>query len=111
MKKRKSDNKHETDPLIGTWDLSHTVFSSIEIIIGGKSPNYFVKARDTYDGEIPDVYEVAKVGDVLSFAFHWNSTGRFTRYRVQLLTEDQLGATFTHTDQEVFQRKRKNLSK
>ena len=48
---------------------------------------YVVQARDGYDGEYAEVFDVYNDGCKLSFAAHWKSTGRFARYKIQLLSD------------------------
>ncbi len=94
------------DSLVGCWRSAHDFFSHVEYRVSRQKVGYTVKVRDTNDGEVPDVFEVkwdAKK-NVLSFATHWNSTGRFCRNRLAVTATDQVELTYTYTDTDVLVR-------
>ena len=92
--------------IIGTW-ISVDDVSTVEIRIAKKKKAYRVTAIDSFDGEIAAVSEEKYDGKtgVLSFATYWDSTGRFTRYRMMPSSKDKVEITYTHTDSEVLIRK------
>ena len=51
-----------------------------------------------------EVFDTAWNGEVLSFATHWKSTGRFARYRLSLTSTNRLDVTYTYTDHEMYHR-------
>ena len=92
--------------IVGTW-VSVEDASSVEFCIAKKKSGYRVTVIDSFDGEIPAISEEkydVKTG-IFSFALYWDSTGRFTRYRMKQSSEDKLEITYTHTDSEVLIRK------
>jgi hypothetical protein len=94
------------DLIVGTW-ISIDDTSSVEIRVR-KKKTYTVTAIDSFDGEVASVAEVkrdSKTG-ILSFAAYWDSSGRFTRYRMMHASEDKIDITYTHTDSEVLIRKK-----
>jgi hypothetical protein len=100
-----SIKKPNRDLLVGAWTSGDEYSSDVEFTIlrGGKS--YTVEVRDGYDGEMADVFEIAWDGKVLSFATHWNSTGRFARYRIRLLSANRIDVTYTYTETAMYHRK------
>ena len=94
------------DVISGTW-ISVNDVNTVEICIVKKSKAYSVKIIDKLDGEIPALSEEKydrKTG-ILSFAAYWESTGRFTRYRLIPVYDDKIEITYTHIDTEVLIRK------
>jgi hypothetical protein len=102
----KNTRKRGRDLLTGTWFNADEYASEVEFTVTRDGDSYAVLARDTYDGEEADIFETAYTGDVLSFAAHWNSTGRFARYKLMLLSPNRLSVTYTYTDNEMYHRKR-----
>ena len=96
------------DGIAGTW-ISIDDTSTVEIRVTRKKKTYAVTATDSYDGEVAAVSEErfhGKTG-VFSFAAYWDSSGRFTRYRMMRASGDKVEITYTHTDSEVLIRKEK----
>lgn len=108
--KRKTKQKPERDLLTGTWFNADESATGVEFTITRSDGSYAVSVCDRYDGEQADVYETAWDGRVLAFATYWNSTGRFARYRLLLLSANRLDVTYTYTDNEMFHRKRTKRS-
>ena len=101
-------NKKEstrTHPLVGSWVSGTEYGSEIEYIISSRSTGFTVRAIDRYDDEIADVLEVKWDGQVLSFATHWNSTGRFLRCRLEAVAKNEVSYTYTYTANETWHRK------
>ena len=104
--KKKTRQKPARDLLVGTWKNNDEYESEVEFTVTRAGDSYAVRACDGFDGEEADVFETAWDGSVLSFAAHWNSTGRFARYRLLLLSPNRIRVTYTYTDSERYQRKR-----
>lgn len=102
---RKPKQKPKRDSLVGTWSSADEYSSDVEFTINRSSDSYAVQVCDGFDGEIADIFETAWDGRVLSFAAHWNSTGRFARYRILLLSANRIDVTYTYTDNEMYHRK------
>ena len=102
---RKPKQKPKRDLLIGTWSSADEYYSDVEFIITRPGDSYAVQLCDGFDGEKADIYETAWDGRVLSFAAHWNKTGRFARYRILLLSANRIDVTYTYTDNEMYHRK------
>ena len=94
------------DLLVGTWFNADEYATEVEFIITRSGNSYAVRVCDRYDGEEADIFETAWNGRILSFAAHWNSTGRFARYRLLLLSANRIDVTYTYTDSEMYHRKR-----
>lgn len=102
----------KVDPLIGVWRSIGEFGSQVGYVVSKKVDGYTIVALDASDGEVADVFEEkwdAKSG-VLSFAAHWNSTGRFSRCRLQLISKNHVAFTYTYTDTEVLVRTRDRVS-
>ena len=93
--------------LVGVWVSADEYASEVEYSVTAKGMTFSVKAIDGHDGEVADVFEVKWDGEVLSFATHWNSTGRFSRCRLEALSKNRVSLTYTYTDNEIFHRKSK----
>ena len=91
---------------VGTWSSSDDYGSQVELTITRHRRGYLVSATDTSDGEMADIFQIVSDGDALTFAAHWNSNGRFARYRVAQLSAGHIEVTYTYTDQETYRRKR-----
>jgi hypothetical protein len=102
---RKPKAKPQRDWLVGTWFNGDENASSVEFIVTRSGVSYAVHICDRFDGEVADVFETAWDGNILSFAAHWNSTGRFARYRLSLNSSNRLDVTYTYTDNEMYHRK------
>jgi hypothetical protein len=103
---RKPKQKPKRDLLVGTWFNADEVETGIEFTVTRADHSYAVRVCDRFDGEEADVFEIAWDGERLSFATHWNSTGRFARYRLLLLSANRIDVTYTYTDNEMYHRKR-----
>lgn len=103
---RKTKQKSKRDLLVGTWFNADEHATEVEFTITRSGDSYAVSVCDRYDGEQADVYETTWDGSVLKFAAHWNSTGRFARYRLLLLSANRLDVAYTYTDNEMYHRKR-----
>ena len=103
--KRKTKEKPKRDLLAGTWASADEHYSDVVFTIARSVDSYAVQVCDGFDGERADVYETACDGDTLSFAAHRNSTGRFARYRLLLLSANRIGVTYTYTDHELYHRR------
>ncbi len=101
---QKSTKEHG---LVGIWVSADEYASEVEYSVTPKGTTFRVKATDGNDGEVADIFEVKWDGEVLSFATHWNSTGRFARCRLQALSKNRVSLTYTYTDNETFHRKSK----
>jgi len=102
---RRSTERSKRDSLVGTWVNGSEYASEVQFTITRSGDSYAVRARDGYDGEESEVFDTAWNGEVLSFAAHWKSTGRFARYRLLLLSTNRLDVTYTYTDNEMYHRK------
>ena len=100
---RKKSTRGHT--LVGTWASADGFESNVEYIILSKGDGFEVRAVDSYDGEEADVFETKWDGNVLSFATHWNSTGRFSRCRFLAQARDHVDFTYTYTDKDLLHRK------
>ena len=103
---RNPTQKPKRDLLVGAWFNGDEDATEVEFVVTRSGNSYAVSVCDLYDGEQADVYEIAWDGSVLSFAAHWNQTGRFARYRLLLLSANRLNVTYTYTDNEMYHRKR-----
>ena len=93
--------------LTGVWVNADEHASEVEYSVTSKGTTFKVNAIDGNDGEVADIFEVKWDGEVLSFAIHWNSTGRFARCRLQALSQNRVSLTYTYTDNETYHRKSK----
>ena len=103
---RNPKQKPKRDLLVGTWFNADEYATEVEFTVTRSGDSYAVRVCDRYDGEQADIFETAWNGKVLSFAAHWNSTGRFARYRLLLLSANRIDVTYTYTDNEMYHRKR-----
>ena len=99
---KQSTKKH---PLVGSWVSGTEYGSEIEYIITSRATGFRVRAIDRYDGEVADVFELKWDGQTLSFATHWNSTGRFLRARLEAVAKNEVSYTYTYTENEIWHRK------
>ena len=94
-----------TDRIVGTWK-HRDGFSEVEFSFSTLGDGVTVTVVDKFDGETPEIYDVAWNEDklVLGFAALW-STGRFVKYRVAVGPDpDRVQATITSTSQELWER-------
>lgn len=97
------------DSLVGIWRSGSELGSDVEITLRRKGASYSVDVCDAFDGEKADIFEIAWDGSEFSFAAHWNSTGRFARYRIRSVSEDRISLTYTYTDTEMYHRRQNTL--
>ena len=95
----------KSDPLTGTWFDGDELASNVVFEITPSADSFAVNVRDAEDGEEADVFETRWDGRILSFAAHWNSSGRFVRYRLQLLSANRIDVTYTYTESKMYHRK------
>lgn len=107
---RKPMLKPKRDPLVGTWFNADEYATDVEFTVSRSGASYVVAVRDRSDGEKADVYETNWDGNVLSFAAHWNTSGRFARYRLLPLSANRIDVTYTYTDNQRYHRKRSRKS-
>jgi hypothetical protein len=96
-------------PLLRVWRTA-SEWSQVEYRVSRKKGDFCVVAVDTFDNERADVFEAkwnART-DILSFACHWNCTGRFLRCRLQAIMKDKIELTYTYTDTELYIRATKS---
>jgi len=101
-RKRIPDQKKR---LAGSWKCCDG-FSDVVITIKVRADNFNVSALDEYDGEEPEVYDIAwnEKQLELSFAIHWSS-GRFIKYRfMPSVVEGRLELTYSFVGQELWER-------
>lgn len=91
--------------LVGTWASADLFASDVEYIISAMGDELAVRAINTNDSEEADIFEIHWDGEILTFAAHWNSTGRFARCRFLLQSIDHVNFTYTYTDQYLLHRK------
>ena len=103
---RKATTKQKPPTLVGTWFNGDEYATEVEFIITQSDDVYGVRVRDRFDNEEADIFETAYDGDTLSFAAHWNKTGRLARYKLLLLSANRLSVTYTYTDMEMYHRQR-----
>ena len=96
---------HPDHPLIGTWCSTDVFESYVEYTVSWNGESVAVAAVDTEDREAGEIYDVRWDGDVLYFAVHWTSTGRFKKCQFVLTSPDTVSLTYTYTAQEVLKRK------
>jgi hypothetical protein len=94
------------DLLVGTWSSAGKIGSDVVYRVVRKKGGLSVVASDFSDGERADAFEEKwdPLAGASSFATYWNSTGRFTRCKLQAITTKQVQLTFTYTDTDVLVR-------
>jgi len=105
MNKRDRKSSKKAHPLIGSWVNGDEYATEVEYIVSAVGGSFAVGAVDRYDGEEGEVYEVKREGNGLSFAVHWNSTGRFVKARLQPIGPNRVSYTYTVTQNEMWHRK------
>lgn len=91
--------------IVGTWKHCDG-FSDVEFSFSIVDGSVTISVVDTFDGESPEIYDVAwsDCELILRFVAHW-STGRFVKYRVSVgPNENRVEATITYTTQELWER-------
>lgn len=79
--------------------------TDVEYQVSQNSAGLAIRAFDRIDGEEAQVYDVKWDGEVLSFATHWPSTGRFVKCRLLAISPNRVDFTYTYTQQEMWHRK------
>ncbi len=102
---RTSQTNNQQHPLVGTWVSADEFASDVEYLISAKGDGLTVRAINKNDSEEADIFEIQWDGEILTFAAHWNSTGRFARCRFLLQSQDLVDFTYTYTDSDVLHRK------
>jgi hypothetical protein len=100
---QKKNEKPHT--LVGTWFNADEYETDVEYIVSRAGGSFAVCAVDRFDGENGEVYDVKWDGDALSFAVHWNSTGRLVKARLLAISPNRVDYTYTYTQQETWHRK------
>ncbi len=104
-KKRSKSKSTRRHTLVGTWASADEFTSDVEYIVSSTGEGFAVRAIDRGDGEEAEVFEVQWDGETLTFAAHWNSTGRFARCRMLAQSRAHVDFTYTYTDHEMLHRK------
>jgi len=94
------------NPLVGSWRCPDP-FSYVELRVEAAETGFHVTVVDTNDGESADVYDISWDGDALSFAAHWPSTGRLTKYRLLAVDHEAISVSYTYSGQETWVRSHK----
>jgi hypothetical protein len=105
MRERNQIDKMRTHPLVGAWVNGDEYATEVEYQVSPAGQGFVVRAVDRYDGEEAEVHDVTWDGEVLSFATHWPSTGRFVKCRLQPISQNRVDLTYTYTQQEMWHRK------
>ena len=100
---QKKNEKPHT--LIGTWVNGDEYETDVEYTVSATRTGFAVRAVDRFDGEKGEVSDVKWDGNTLSFAVHWNSTGRFVKARLLAISPNRVDYTYTFTQQEMWHRK------
>jgi len=100
--RKKNENPHT---LVGTWFDGDEYETQVEYIVSCSRGRFTVRAVDRFDGEEGEVYDVKWDGNALSFAVHWNSTGRLVKARLLAISPSRVDYTYTYTQQEMWHRK------
>ncbi len=105
MQKYGQKKNEKPHPLVGIWINSDECKTDVEYHVSAAGKGFAVRAVDRFDGEKGEVSNVKWDKDVLSFAIHWNSTGRFVKARLQSISPNRVDYKYTFTQQEMWQRK------
>jgi len=106
MQKPVQKKKENPCTVVGTWFNADEYETDVEYIVAYAAGSYAVRAVDRFDGEEGEVYDVKWDGDALSFAVHWNSTGRLIKARLLAISPNRVDYTYTYTQQEMWHRKK-----
>lgn len=98
--------KAEAFPFAGRWAAKDDWETDVEFEITKRGRSTKVAAIDLSDGERAEIYDVKLDGDDLHFAAYWSS-GRFTKYRLRLLANNELEAVYTYRATTQFARRTK----
>jgi len=110
MQKHVQKKKENPCTVVGTWFNADEYETEVEYIVSCAGWSYAVRAVDRFDSEDGDVYDVKWDGDALSFAVHWNSTGRLIKARLLVISPNRVDYTYTYTQQEMWHRKKTEQS-
>jgi hypothetical protein len=105
MRKHVQKQNEKPHTLVGTWVNGDEYETDVEYIVSAAGKGFTVRALDRFDGEKGEVSDVKWDGNVLSFAVHWNSTGRFVKARLLPISPNRVDYTYTFTQQETWHRK------
>jgi hypothetical protein len=106
MQKQLQKKNEKPHMLVGTWFNADEYETEVEYIVSCVEGSFAIRAVDRFDGEEGEVYDVKWDGDALSFAVHWNSTGRLMKARLLTISPNRVDYTYTYTQQELWHRKR-----
>jgi hypothetical protein len=95
-KTRKTTAKRAAADFSGRWVSGSDWETEVVFVIAKRKGTYQITATDEWDGEKGEVHGIEAGAGTLRFAVYW-STGRFTKYRLRLLTDDTVEMTLTHT--------------
>jgi hypothetical protein len=101
-RKRVLDQKKR---LTGSWKCCDG-FSDVAITVRVRTGKFVVSIVDKYDGEKPEVHDIAwnEKQLELGFSVHWSS-GRFIKYRfMPSVVADRLELTYSYIGQELWER-------
>jgi hypothetical protein len=90
-------------PYTGRWAAKDRWQTDIAFTISKRGNVIKIRAADLYDGEEAEIYGIKANRDGLFFAAYW-STGRFTKYRLRCVGDDEMEIVFTHTETTHFER-------
>ena len=105
MQKPVEKKNEKPHTVVGTWFNGDEYETEVEYIVSCARGRFAVRAIDRFDGERGEVYDVKWDGSALSFAVHWNSTGRFVKARLLAISPNRVDYTYTYTEQETWHRK------
>jgi hypothetical protein len=105
VKKHVQKKNEKPHTVVGTWFNGDEYETEVEYIVSSGKGAFTVRAVDRFDGEEGEVYDVKWDGDTLSFAVHWNSTGRLVKARLLVISPNRVDYTYSYTEQETWHRK------
>ena len=94
-------------PLVGTWRSLEDMLSDVQYTVAFKDGMFSVAAVDSYDGEIGQVHGVEwnESNSTLNFCCYWESSGRFSKCRLSLISDGKANFTYQYTDHEILVKK------
>lgn len=105
VKKDFREKNGKLPTVVGTWYNGDEYETEVEYIVSFAKGSFSVRAVDRFDGEEGQVFDVKWDGDALSFAVHWNSTGRLVKARLLAISPNRVDFTYSYTEQEMWHRK------
>ncbi len=90
-------------PFVGRWIASDEWSTDVSLVITSRNGKVSVRALDQSDGEEAEIFDVKITKRELLFAAHWSS-GRFTKYRLRPLRNDEMEVVFAFTGTQTFKR-------